>query len=161
MEKMDLAMVILTALTVVVSVIALCVSFVASQKGNKLACVANDLTKTANDMQMAQVEMQIRELILNTRSRYEDKVVQVKDEKDEELREALLDSALEGLLNAYDEACAKYLDGKVDKERFKKLYRDEIRQLVDDEVIKEKYREPQTKFHATVKVYKEWNDLEN
>lgn len=105
--------------------------------------------------------MQIRELILNTRSRYEDKVVQVKDEKDEELREALLDSALEGLLNAYDEACAKYLDGKVDKERFKKLYRDEIRQLVDDEVIKEKYREPQTKFHATVKVYKEWNDLEN
>lgn len=158
---MDLAMVILTALAVFVSVIALWVSFKASQKGNDLASVANDLTKTANDMQMAQVEMQIRELILSARSRYEDKVVQFKDEEDEELRKAMLDSALEGVLNAYDESCAKYLDGKVDKERFKKLYHDEIRQLVDDAAIKEKYREPQTKFHATVKVYTEWNNLES
>ncbi len=158
---MDLAMVIFTALAVFVSVIALWVSFKASQKGNDLASVANDLTKTANDMQMAQVEMQIRELILSARSRYEDKVVQFKGVEDEELSKAMLDSALEGVLNAYDEACAKYLDGKVDKERFKKLYHNEIRQLVDDVAIKEKYREPQTKFHATVKVYTEWNNLES
>ena len=90
-------------------------------------------------MQMAQVEMQIRELILSARSRYEDKVVQFKDEEDDELRKAMIDSALEGVLNAYDEACAKYLDGKVDKERFKKLYHDEIRQLVDNVATKEKY----------------------
>lgn len=154
-------MVIFTALAVFVSVIALWVSFKASQKGNDLASVANDLTKTANDMQMAQVEMQIRELILSARSRYEDKVVQFKGVEDEELSKAMLDSALEGVLNAYDEACAKYLDGKVDKERFKKLYHNEIRQLVDDVAIKEKYREPQTKFHATVKVYTEWNNLES
>ena len=153
---MDLAMVILTALAVLVSVIALYVSFKASQKGNELASVANDLTKTANDMQMAQVEMQIRELILSARSR-----VQFKNDEDIELCKSMLDSALEGVLNAYDEACAKYLDGKVDKERFKKLYHDEIRQLVDDATTKEKYMEPQTKFHATVKVYTEWNNLES
>ena len=158
---MDLAMVILTALAVLVSVIALYVSFKASQKGNELASVANDLTKTPNDMQMAQVEMQIRELILSARSRYEDKVVQFKNDEDIELCKSMLDSALEGVLNAYDEACAKYLDGKVDKERFKKLYHDEIRQLVDDATTKEKYIEPQTKFHATVKVYTEWNNLES
>ena len=157
---MDLAMVILTALAVLVSVIALCVSFKASQKGNELSSIANDLTKTANDMQMAQVEMQIRELILNTRSRYEDIALQIKDNEDNELYKSILDSSLEGLLNAYDEACAKYLDGKVDKERFKKLYHDEIRNLVDNEAIKEKYIAPQTKFRATVKVYNEWNDLE-
>ena len=157
---MDLAMVILTALTVLVSIIALCVSFKASQKGNDLACVANDLTKTANDMHMAQVEMQIRELILSARSRYEDKAVQFKNDTDNEFSKAMIESALEGVLNAYDEACAKYLDEKVDKERFKKLYHDEIRQLVVDPIIKEKYVEPQTKFHATVKVYTEWNNLE-
>ena len=157
---MDLAMVILTALTVLVSIIALCVSFKASQKGNDLACVANDLTKTANDMHMAQVEMQIRELILSARSRYEDKAVQFKNDTDNEFSKAMIESALEGVLNAYDEACAKYLDEKVDKERFKKLYHDEIRQLVVDPTIKEKYVEPQTKFHATVKVYTEWNNLE-
>lgn len=153
-------MVILTALTVLVSIIALCVSFKASQKGNDLACVANDLTKTANDMHMAQVEMQIRELILSARSRYEDKAVQFKNDTDNEFSKAMIESALEGVLNAYDEACAKYLDEKVDKERFKKLYHDEIRQLVVDPTIKEKYVEPQTKFHATVKVYTEWNNLE-
>ena len=157
---MDLAMVILTALTVLVSIIALCVSFKASQKGNDLACVANDLTKTANDMHMAQVEMQIRELILSARSRYEDKAVQFKNDTDNEFSKAMIESALEGVLNAYDEACAKYLDEKVDKERFKKLYHDEIRQLVVDPIIKEKYVEPQTKFHATVKVYTELNNLE-
>ena len=153
-------MVILTALTVLVSMIALCVSFKASQKGNDLACVANDLTKTANDMHMAQVEMQIRELILSARSRYEDKAVQFKNDTDNEFSKAMIESALEGVLNAYDEACAKYLDEKVDKERFKKLYHDEIRQLVVDPTIKEKYVEPQTKFHATVKVYTELNNLE-
>ena len=89
---MDLAMVILTALAVLVSVIALYVSFKASQKGNELASVANDLTKTANDMQMAQVEMQIRELILSARSRYEDKVVQFKN--DEDIEEVMRDKGL-------------------------------------------------------------------
>ena len=111
-------------------------------------------------MHMAQVEMQIRELILSARSRYEDKAVQFKNDTDNEFSKAMIESALEGVLNAYDEACAKYLDEKVDKERFKKLYHDEIRQLVVDPIIKEKYVEPQTKFHATVKVYTEWNNLE-
>ena len=111
-------------------------------------------------MHMAQVEMQIRELILSARSRYEDKAVQFKNDTDNKFSKAMIESALEGVLNAYDEACAKYLDEKVDKERFKKLYHDEIRQLVVDPTIKEKYVEPQTKFHATVKVYTEWNNLE-
>ena len=44
---MDLAMVILTALTVIVSVIALCVSYNAAQKGSSLAAAANELTKAA------------------------------------------------------------------------------------------------------------------
>ena len=157
---MDLAMVILTALAVLVSVIALCVSYSAAQKGNSLATTANELTKTANEMQMGQVEMQIREMILNARSRYEDKAIQLPGHEDDDVYIGAVRSALEGVLNAYDEACAKYLDGKVDKERFKKLYHDEIRQLVTAEATQEKYREPQTKFHATNKVYTEWNNLE-
>ncbi|MCM1118505.1 MAG: hypothetical protein NC543_04005 [bacterium] len=157
---MDLAMVILTALAVIVSVIALCVSYNAAQKGNSLAATANELTKTANQMQMGQVEMQIRELIQNARSRYEDIAIQLNGHESDETYGKVITSALEGVLNAYDEACAKYLDDKVDKERFKKLYHDEIRQLVTDEATKEKYREPQTKFHATNKVYTEWNNLE-
>jgi len=157
---MDLAMVILTALAVIVSVIALRVSYKAEQKSNSLAATANELTKTANELQMGQVEMQIREMILNARRCYEDKVSHLKEHDGDDVYIGVVASALEGVLNAYDEACAKYLDGKVDKERFKKLYHDEIRQLVTDKAIQEKYREPQTKFHATNKVYTEWNNLE-
>lgn len=158
---MDLAMVILTGTTVIISVIALCVSYDSARKGNKLVLVANEMQKMSNEMQMGQVEMQIREMISSARSRYQDKVLQVKDYSDKKLKEALLNAALEDFLNAYDEACAKYLDSKVDRLRFKKLYHDEIRQLVTDEENIEKYREPQTKYHATVKVYRQWNDLEN
>lgn len=153
-------MVILTALSVSVSVVALCISYNAAQKGNSIAATANELTKTANEMQMGQVEMQIRELILNARSRYEDLAIQLNAHENDVEYSKAVESALEGVLNAYDEACAKYIDGKVDKERFKKLYHDEIRQLVTDSATQEKYREPQTKFHATNMVYTEWNNLE-
>ena len=69
-------------------------------------------------------------------------------------------AALEDVLNAYDEACAKYIDKKVDTERFKKLYVTEIRNLVEDNNTKSYYVMPQSKFQATVKVYREWNNLE-
>lgn len=154
-------MVILTALAVIVSVIALWVSYNAAQKGNLLAKTANDIAKMANLMQQSQIEMQMRELISTARSRFQDCVVKFQVNEQSETLKSLVSSAHEDLLNAYDEICSKYLDeGKVDKIRFKKLYQDEIRQLVTSEENIEKYREPQTKFHATVKVYKEWNDLE-
>ena len=145
----DLAMVILTALTVIVSIIALCISYHSAQKGNSLALAANELTKTANDMQKmememqkGQVEMQIREMISSARARYQDKVFLMRDLENDEIKIALMDAAHEDFLNAYDEACAKYIDSKVDRLRFKKLYHDEIRQLVTDTVNTDKYREP-------------------
>lgn len=159
---------ILTGIAIIVSVIALCVSYHSATKGNEISSTANDLTKTAlnmqkmaNDMQMAQIEMQIRQLISDARSRFQDKVSQLSKKQDNEIMKSIVDSAKEDYLNAYDEACAKYNDGKVDKIRFKKLYHNEIRQLVTDETNIEKYREPGTKYHATLKVFKEWNDLEN
>lgn len=157
---MDMAMVILTSLTVIVSVIALTVSYNAAQKGNLLANTANDLTKMANEMLKGQVEMQIREMISSARGRYQDKVIQAMNHESDPIYIALIASAHEDVLNAYDEACAKYIDEKVDKERFKKLYHDEIRQLVNESENIDKYREPHTKFHATNKVYTEWNNLE-
>lgn len=126
-----------------------------------MANTANDIAEMANQMQKAQIEMQMRELISTARSRYEDCAAQLVGNPDSEVHKALVDSAHEDFLNAYDEICSKYLDdGKVDKVRFKKLYYDEIRQLVTNPSNIEKYREPQTKFHATNKVYNEWNNLE-
>ena len=72
-----------------------------------------------------------------------------------------LNTANERNLNAYEEACAKYLDNKVDKERFRKNYHIEIRQLVEDTNNKDKFDATTSPYKAILKVYKEWNDLEN
>lgn len=58
--------------------------------------------------------------------------------------------------NTYEDACAKYLDGKIDKERFKKMYQHEIRELVTGDSEKEHYASNQTKYVSTIAVYKEW-----
>jgi hypothetical protein len=41
------------------------------------------------------------------------------------------DKAAQQLLGSYDEACARFLDGKIDGERFLKSYRAEIRDLCE------------------------------
>lgn len=107
-----------------------------------------------------QVEMQIREMISSARWRFSDLSIQLADEENNTTLAASTMAALEDVLNAYDEACAKYIDNKVDRERFKKLYANEIRNLVEDENTKKYYVMPQSRFQATVKVYREWNNLE-
>lgn len=114
----------------------------------------------SNSLTKGQVEMQIRDMISSAKWRYADLGIQLsKDDKNTALV-ASTKAALEDVLNAYDEACAKYIDKKVDKERFKKLYVTEIRNLVEDNNTKDYYVMPQSKFQATVKVYNEWNNLE-
>lgn len=80
-----------------------------------------------------------------------------------ELKESLsklLNDAIERELNAYEEACAKYLDGKVDKERFKRNYHLEIRNLVENESTKNKFNATTSPFKCILKVYNEWNNME-
>jgi len=104
--------------------------------------------------------MQIRERISNARVRYEDLTLQHKQNLDDKIIESVFDSAKEEFSNAYDEACQKYLDKKVDKTRFKKSYTNEIKSIVDNPAFAAQYKGPQTRFQATVKVYNEWFTLE-
>lgn len=108
------------------------------------------------------MELDIRNLIMHAKERYEDKVLSFDKGvgKGRLIYTKLMDSVLEDCLNAFDEACTKYIDGKIDKTRFKKTYFDEIRQLVENKAFNDKYSGPQTKYEATVKVYKEWKNRE-
>ena len=72
----------------------------------------------------------------------------------------LFKSAVESWLNTYEEACAKYIDNKIDKKRFKKQYHTEIRNLVEEEEFEKFFNPTKSKFQAILKVYKEWNNLE-
>lgn len=104
--------------------------------------------------------MQIRERITYARTRYEDLIINHNKELNDELIKMVYESTKEEFLNAYDEACQKYLDGKVDKERFKKSYFIEIQSIVKSVDFKQKYDTQSTPYKATVKVYNEWFDLE-
>ena len=137
---------------VVISVISIIMSIISLIKAWK-----------ADKIAQGQIEISIHQLINQTKKDVMDISVIVSEKlsaNKEEIEEALkqaLKTAQEQNLNAYEEACAKYLDGKVDKERFKKNYSVEIRQLV--EKYSEKYGAT-TPYKATIKVYNEWNNLE-
>ena len=143
---MDIASIIIAALALLVSI----ASFVKRSAASK----------TANDLTKGQVEMQIRSMITVAKAHFSEMSNQLAANPDNPTLKASVSAALEDVANAYDEACAKYLDGKVDKQRFKQLYVNEIRNWVDSEAVKDKYIMPQSRFHATVKVYDEWNNLE-
>ena len=137
---------------VVISVISIIMSIISLIKAWK-----------ADKIAQGQIEISIHQLINQTKKDVMDISVIISEKlsaNKEEIEEALkqaLKTAQEQNLNAYEEACAKYLDGKVDKERFKKNYSVEIRQLV--EKYSEKYGAT-TPYKATIKVYNEWNNLE-
>ena len=72
----------------------------------------------------------------------------------------MFDAAQEDLRNAYEEACSRYLDEKVDKERFKRMYYSEIQNLVENKEQIEHFDTVKSRYKCILKVYKEWFDLE-
>lgn len=150
---MEVISIIISALAILVSIVSLIKSDIASK-------TANDLNQRSNDFTQGQVEMQIRNMITSAKAQLSVMNNQLSQNKENEVLKASFSDACEEVANAYDEACMKYLDGKVDKERFKKAYINEIKNIVENDVFKDKYVMPQSKFHATVKVYNEWHNLE-
>ena len=73
----------------------------------------------------------------------------------EEIELRTLNLHKENLLNAYEELCAKYIDKKVDRRRFKKMYFSEIKNIVEDVSFKDLVGLP-GKYEAVKKVYNKW-----
>jgi hypothetical protein len=89
----------------------------------------------------AQVEIQIRGRISEARKRVDDFLLSklsdystkpsYKDNK--KYYDLIFESLIEEELNAYEEACQKYIDNKVDRARFKKTYKRDIARIFVDE----------------------------
>lgn len=73
---------------------------------------------------------------------------------------SIFNSSVEEVINTYEDACSKYLDGKIDKVRFKKSYNVEIRRIVEDKNYQPYLNPTTSSYKALLKVYKEWNDPE-
>lgn len=65
-------------------------------------------------------------------------------------------AAFERVLTSYEFACGFYLDGKLDKTRFKKDFENDLRTLIESEATKYDFNLVATPYQSLVSVYKQW-----
>ncbi len=152
-------------------------SLLYSEQANEHAKAANAFANRANEISIGQTETALREQITSARQRMEELNYKMRDIlrgrdrsqlSDEENNhidslEPSWNSTVENYLNAYEDACGKYLDNKTDRQRFKKMYIREIRNICDPHrKAYERHMHPESTSHfeAIWKVYKEWNRYE-
>ena len=159
---MEIAKFILSCLSLIVSIIAICISIFANKKSN---INADENTRIANGT----IELQIRNMISESRRHlssclHELVIVNQNSNNTAQLVNTvtqMYESAKQDYLNSYEEACSKYIDNKVDKKRFYKTYSTEIRNIVEKTPYKSVFDEFSSVYTAIKKVYEEWNNLEN
>lgn len=122
-------------ITVVLSAISIIISIFTWIKTNK---------KTN-----AQIEIEIKKMIDEKKQAF---INNITDEK------IIANYLIEEELNAYDKACALYKDNKVDKERFKKDYCNEIANIFENEnfVTVGKLNEKSCKYNNLIDTYEKW-----
>lgn len=121
------------------------------------------------NLNMAQTELHIQELLVNARKLSLDILLEKyklstqnanQTEEQKAMVESLVSHSLQEILNSYEVACSKYLDNKIDKDRFKKTYTKEITDLFGNKSPYESLLSKTNAFHALKKVNEEWNNLE-
>lgn len=114
-------------------------------------------THKQNKNSQGQIELTIEQSIAQSKYRLTDLMLA---NDNSERYSIAIKAAKEEYLNTYDSAYSKYLDDKVDKERFKKQYHKCIKDIVEDEQFEYKLNSLSSPYKALIKVYNEWNDLE-
>ena len=150
---------IIDILALLVSIISMTLVWRNNTRYKKLQRQYNDMVNVQTLTGQGALETQIRSSI--SESVYYMALLGVEIAKSEEnAGNAILQQAYraveETYRNAYEDACGKYLDDKIDKERFKKFYIVEIRRLVEEEPHKKYYADNQSAYTSTITVYKEW-----
>lgn len=140
----------------VVAVLALLVSGYNAYKYSRLTKEYNDMVETQTLTAQGAFEAQIRAMISDATKEVNSYAVQVAREPENEVLRNAYFVAEEMYRNAFEDACAKYIDGKIDRERFRKLYGVEIQKLVNDPEQGSYYATNQSVYASTVAVYKEW-----
>ncbi len=126
-----------------------------------LAAVVISILSYRNSKKSSQVssELLIQQLVSNARKDVHDFSFTLSG-NDKKVGRKLLNALLEQELNVYDVACASYIDGKIDRKRFKKTYSTEIQNFFErDSEIKEILQQS-GRYNALKKVYEEWFNLE-
>lgn len=148
MTGYEITAIVIAAIGLIISIISIMMSF------------------SAHKISQGQIELEIHQLINQAQKDVLDISIMMVEKLPDNSKDAkimikkALNAAYERNLNAYEEACAKYLDNKVDKDRFKKNYHLDIRNLVQNEQFQDKFNPLISPYKAILKVYNDWNNLE-
>lgn len=167
MSTYEMWSIVFSGIAIVISIIALINTTIKSSNANLIA-------EKANNTSMAEIEMHLYDAISSSSRNVQDITLRIapvicKDKKDigeydkdmALIYKSTLDAAIEDNINAYEAACQKYIDEKIDKERFKKTYKTDIRNLVQHKDYSDRYfNRNKTVYHGILKVYDEWENLE-
>jgi len=157
-----------------IAILSLFISFGAALFAKSSSNKSNQIAQQNLNLQFGMVELEISQSIENAKSSINEisiimaplvskenlKTITSEESETLMLYRKNLNAATQTLINHYDSACSKYCDEKVDKIRFKKTYKNEIRKLVENADLKEYFNSLTSSYKPILNVYSEWEHLE-
>ncbi|AYN25565.1 hypothetical protein D8682_00355 (plasmid) [Buttiauxella sp. 3AFRM03] len=122
---------------------------------------ANVISGTALRLQEAALESQITSSIATAALQLREAMIKLSEADNAAASypviEQNLKAAQETWLNAHDQACMSYREGKLNKDTFKRTYHIAIRQLMDNRELRDFFSPADTsKYQSIIFVYREW-----
>jgi len=158
--KLDIDFTSIEIITILISGLAIIIS-IWDRIANNISNKQSD-KKAEKALRLAQgvTEIEIRSSISQARQRVDSFALELKKFKLEQpnvdlsTHKKLFYSILEDFFNQYDRACMLYLDKKIDRKRFKKEYKMELINVIENKSYKDRYfRDDDIRFEAIIKVY--------
>ena len=154
MTEFEKLTIIIASIGCLISIVTFLYTFFANKKNKKTIIKLNS----------ANLEVMISERISSAREKTDQAMLRIAEVSDKKITgdhltalQKSFNSSLENYLNILEEACAKYIDDKIDKIRFKKTYKTSIKQIFENETYKN-FLDSDTaqKFPSLLKLYKKW-----
>jgi hypothetical protein len=176
MQTKDWFVVGISGAALIWSIISYFLNKASAKKAGERADAANRIAEQTDRRLTAESELSVLRLINEARMKVGELFVRITDLQSGRLPSKLTadetrllaslqlayEGAVEALLNSYELACGLYLDGgKLDDERFRRQYHEEIKRLFDFPDPYQKRLHPvNSPYKAIRKVHEQWHNLE-
>ena len=139
----------------IISIFSLCVSVISAFVAFGSAYIARSQKLINQNMQAIEIWREIgknKEKIFSSH----EKLFLVDNYEQAKLVFEKLESFYEDSRNFYEILCYSYEKGSIEKQYFKEMHKDNLKDFIENSINKEFYTEPTTKYTYTIKVYKEF-----
>lgn len=157
MSKYELISIIISSFALIITLVGVATTFRRLKVAEKIAIQSEKVAQ-------GQLKIGIRDRITQARSQVEETKLLIDEfkaanpRKSLDKKKKLLNSRLESFFNAYETACNLCINGNIDKEYFKIEYREEIRDLIESDSLKNFFDSTSSRYQSMIKLYKEWEN---